>query len=108
MVWTLASATGNADHWLNSYVYTRTLSLLTQTKDAVLSNDMRSTDMCRLTRSCRQAIFIVRHTAVLKEHYLTFNSVTKRSITAYYMQFTIKKQTLLFYFEEIKLNGIGS
>jgi hypothetical protein len=46
MVWTLASATGNADHWLNSYVYARTLSLLTQTVGAVFSNDMRSKDMC--------------------------------------------------------------
>ena len=47
MVWTLASATGNADHWLNSYVYARTLSLLTQTTDAIFSNDMRPKDMCR-------------------------------------------------------------
>jgi len=47
MVWTLASATGNADHWHNSYVYARTLSLLTQTTDAVFSNDMRSKDVRR-------------------------------------------------------------
>lgn len=29
MVWTRASATGNAGHWHNPYIYTRTLSLLT-------------------------------------------------------------------------------
>jgi hypothetical protein len=47
MVWPLPSATGNADHWLNAHVYTRTLSLLTQTTDAVFRNDMRSKAMCR-------------------------------------------------------------